>query len=99
MEDEEQKKRGLVRCQCEWCGRIFWADRSSATFCVPSHKQKMYRWRKRIETQTAKIIAAVDDLARYLKIEKTTPSAVSALQEIRARVLTVLLDNNVRTVK
>lgn len=99
MDETEQIKRGLVRCQCEWCGKIFWADRSTATFCLPSHKQKMYRWRKRIETQTAKIIASIDDLARYLKIEKTTPSAVSALQEIRARVLIVLLDNNVRMVK
>jgi hypothetical protein len=99
LDETEQMKRGLVRCQCEWCGKIFWSDRSSAVFCLPSHKQKMYRWRKRIETQTAKIIALIDDLARYLKVEKTTPSAVSALQEIRARVLTVLLDNNVRMVK
>jgi hypothetical protein len=59
----------------------------------------MYRWRKKIDTQTARVIALIDELARYLKIEKTTPSAVSALQEIRARVLTVLLDNNVRMVK
>ena len=99
MDDEEQRKRGLVRCQCEWCGKIFWSDRSSAAFCLPSHKQKMYRWRKKIDTQTARIIAQIDQLAEYLKIEKTTPSAVSALQEIRARVLTVLLDNNVRMVK
>jgi len=99
MNEQELSKRGLVRCQCQFCGRLFWSDRSSAIYDTASCKQKMYRWRKKLDTQTAKVIKGIDEIASYLKFDKSTPSAVSALQEIRAHVLTVLLEAKVQVVK
>jgi len=99
MDEEEQKSRGLVRCQCAFCGRLFWSDRSTAVYDTASCKQKMYRWRKKLDTQTVKVIVGINEIASYLKYDKSTPSAVNALQEIRACVLTVLLNAKVQVVK
>jgi len=99
MEDEEQRKRGLVRCRCLFCGKLFWSERSTAAYDTASCKQKMYRWRRKLDTQTKKVLSGVREIASYLTYDKSTPSAVAALNEIRAEIYEVLLKQKVVIVK
>jgi len=99
MFDEIPKTRGLVRCRCVFCGKLFYSERGTASYDTASCKQKMYRWRKKLDAQTKKVLAGIQEIASYLTYDKSTPSAVQALQEIRSTVLTVLLDNKVVVVK
>ena len=99
MEDLEQKQRGLVRCKCLWCDAVFWSERGTAEYDTASCKQKMYRWRKKLEAQKLKAFACVDAITSYLKYDKSTPTACLALQEIRSRIYEALLDSKVVIVK
>lgn len=99
MLDDHPKTTGLVRCRCVFCGRLFWSERDTAQYDTASCKQKMYRWRKKLQAQKLKAFAAVDNIVSYLTYEKSTPAACLALQEIRSRIYEALLDNKVMVVK
>jgi len=99
MNEEEQVKRGLVRCRCVFCGRMFWSERITAQFDTASCKQKMYRWRKKLDTKTKKVLADIKEIGSYLTYDKSTPSAVAALNQIRAEIYELLLQQKVVIVK
>jgi len=99
MDEEEQRKRGLVRCRCLFCGKLFWSERSTAEYDTASCKQKMYRWRKKLDKKTEKVLADIKEIASYLTYDKSTPSAVAALNQIRAEIYEVLLKQKVVIVK
>jgi len=99
MDEAEQIKRGLVRCRCVFCGKLFWSERPTAIYDKPSCKQKMYRWRKKLDTQTNKVLAAIREISSYCTYDKSTPAAVAALNQIRAEIYEVLLKQKVVIVK
>lgn len=99
MEEAEQIRRGLVRCRCQFCGKIFYSERSSAQFDKASCKQKMYRWRKKLDAETKKVLGAIQHIASYLTYDKSTPKAVAALNDIRHEISEVLLKNKIQAVK
>lgn len=96
---ENEKKTGLVRCRCLFCGKLFWSERSTAEYDTASCKQKMYRWRKKLVSQTDKVLRGIREIGSYLTYDKSTPSAVAALNQIRSEVYELLLNNNVIIVK
>jgi len=59
----------------------------------------MYRWRKKLNTQTAKVVRGVREIASYLTYDKSTPAAVAALNEIRHEISELLLKQKVVVVK
>jgi hypothetical protein len=88
-----------VRCRCLFCGKLFWSERSTAEYDTASCKQKMYRWRKKLDTQTKKVLQGVRELASYLTYDKSTPAAVNALNQIRHEISDLLLKHQVVVVK
>jgi len=95
----EAPKIGLVRCHCQFCGKDFWSKSSWAGYCSSSCKQKMYRWRKKLENQEDKALDAVRNIASYFAYEKSTPSAVTALNRIIAECFLLMNKNNIQRVK
>ena len=99
MTDESEKRSGLVRCRCLFCGKLFWSERSTASYDTTSCKQKMYRWRKKLDYQTRRVLRDIMEISSYLTYDKSTPSAVAALNQIRAEIYEVLLKQKVVIVK
>jgi len=59
----------------------------------------MYRWRKKLDTKTKKVLADIKEIGSYLTYDKSTPSAVAALNQIRAEIYELLLQQKVVIVK
>lgn len=95
----ESDRIGLVRCRCLFCGSGFWSKRSTAEYCSPSHKQKMYRWRVKLDVQTKKAVETVKEIASYLTYENSTPSALKALNEVISECFRQMDSHNVKRVK
>jgi len=99
LEEQEQIKRGLVRCNCTFCGKLFWSERGSAQYCTASCKQKMYRWRIKLTKEHTKAKQCIDNIASYLIYDKSTPAAVAVLHELKGTILEALLKAKVIGVK
>jgi len=91
--------RSKVRCRCLFCGKLFWSERSTAEYDTASCKQKMYRWRKKLDSQTRKVLQGVREIGSYLTYDKSTPAAVGALNQIRHEISDLLLKHQVVVVK
>lgn len=99
MFDNQPIPINRVRCQCLFCGVHFWSERSTATYCTASHKQKMYRWRTKLHSQKDKCTKIIKEIASYLTYEKSTPTAVAALHEVKHAINEALLQGRIVTVK
>lgn len=99
MDEENEKRSGLVRCRCLFCGQLFWSERSTAEYHSSSCKQKMYRWRKKLVSQTEKVLRGIREISSYLTYDKSTPAAVAALNQIRAEIYETLLKQKMIVVK
>lgn len=99
MDSEDRKPASLIRCRCLFCGQLFWSGRSDTTYCKASCKQKMYRWRRKLDTETTKALVQIRKIASYLTYDKSTPFAVAALNQIRAEIYETLLKQKVVIVK
>jgi len=99
MNGESEKRSSLVRCRCLFCGQLFWSERSTAEYHSASCKQKMYRWRKKLATQTEKVLRGIKEIGSYLTYDKSTPMAAVALHKIKAEIAETLLTHMVKEVK
>jgi len=90
---------GLVRCHCGFCGKEFFSKRGSGSYCSASCKQKMYRWRKKLDAKKESALYIIKDIASYLTFEDSTPSALLCLNQIVTEALRQLELHNIKRVK
>lgn len=86
-------------CVCRFCGDTFTAKYPHAKFCVPAHRQAMWRWRKKLPylyNQSAYWIRQFD---AYLRFPDSRPHAIEFLKEIKAVIDQMYRDNNVKVIR
>jgi len=93
------EQNNLVRCRCDFCGELFWSKRKTANYCTPSHKQKMYRWRTKLDRNRVLALQQVTTIGSYLTFENSTPSALKALNEVISECFRQMDSHNVKRVK
>lgn len=95
----EAPQVGLVRTACAFCGKVIWSKMGTRYYCTPSCKQKMYRWRVKLDSSKEKCISLVKEIASYLTYENSTPSALTALNEVISEAFRQMDQHNVKRVK
>jgi len=99
MSTDVSPSPGLVRCRCLFCGNTFWSKRMTATYCSPSHKQKMHRWRTKLDNQIEKACKTVQEIGSYLTYDNSTSDAVRGINVIISECFRVMDAHNVKRVK
>jgi len=94
-----ESKFGLIRTTCAFCGKEVWSAMGTKYYCTASCKQKMYRWRKKLDAKKESALYIIKDIASYLTFEDSTPSAVLCLNQIVTEALRQLEAHNVKRVK
>lgn len=89
----------LIRRECFFCGRAFWAYRTDAKYCSGRCRQRAMRWRAKLQTAEARAIGALAEVASYIDYEDSRPSGVHALLRLQQKVADLLIKHGVQKVK
>lgn len=85
MSEVENPSR-LSRHTCAFCGGEFWSHRSDAKTCSNTCRQRMKRWRKRLERETSEISRKVHSVCQYLDFPESKDDAILYLQGVKKTI-------------
>jgi len=88
----------LIRRECSFCGRAFWAYRADARYCSGRCRTRTLRWRGRLPAAEARAIKAMVEAASYLSYGDSREMGVSTLLRLKKKLQSLLDKNGVQTI-
>lgn len=84
---------------CVMCGKTFISKRKDARTCGASCRNKLSRWRKRLDFHYKRALAEVKAIEEYLNYSESKYAAVFALTRVSKRCGSIMRDHNVKPIE